>query len=117
VVQVPPIGFEPLAEACIREGRFDQAVQYANKVLPPPPDPPRLCAHLCANHRFCAQVTDQARKAELCMRMGMYREAAEAAVAARDGDMVAAIRAKVRPGPGAVGPDAVRAVLLFGEAS
>mmetsp|Transcript_38830 Transcript_38830/g.91850 ORF Transcript_38830/g.91850 Transcript_38830/m.91850 type:complete len:845 (+) Transcript_38830:58-2592(+) len=69
--KAPPIGFEPLAEACIREGRLDQAVKYANK------------------------VSDQARKAELCLRMGMYREAAEAAVAARDGDMVSTIRSKV----------------------
>lgn len=68
--KLPPIGFEPFVEACIREGRNDEAVKYASK------------------------VTDMARRAELCVRMGMFRDAADAAVNARDRDLLYNIKAK-----------------------
>uniref|UniRef100_A0A7S4PFI6 Vacuolar protein sorting-associated protein 16 homolog n=1 Tax=Guillardia theta TaxID=55529 RepID=A0A7S4PFI6_GUITH len=68
--KTPPIGFELFVEACIRENRFDEGMKYAMK------------------------MTDMARKSELCVRMGMLREAAEAAVQARDRDMLLSVRSK-----------------------
>jgi len=68
--KMPPIGIEPFVEACITHGRMDEAAVYADR------------------------LTDMTRKAELCLKIGLFKKAAEAAIAARDLEILASIRQK-----------------------
>lgn len=68
--KVPPIGLEPFVEACIKHDRLDEAGRYVER------------------------LTDMSRKAELCVRMGLFKKAAEAGIAARDLEILNSIRHK-----------------------
>ena len=97
---------------CYQGGNLPEAAKYCPKVtgtallariLGPPRDrlePLRLPSHgTCARPHAARRCADHGERCELYLRMGMFKEAGECAIAAKDGDMLGMVRSKCRYRP------------------